>query len=203
MQDYATGSVDNALAMFAGPGAYDADAFDEKVIMPTERANDSGARMLEQYARGGGYEGYMAQKILGGATPSQAYAELMDLVNTEPTGEEPPEAIAQREALIASLPRVVRTGPVPPGEEEAPFDTDRLLNFGNDLFETTFKDDQPVWTDPETGIGYMAAPEVEKSPAAEWYETRGLPTPVANYTDPEYIDRFIGAADPNFEDGGP
>lgn len=197
IQDYASGSVDNALAMFAGPGAYDIDAFNDVVLPPRERAEQRGTRTAQAYAQGGGYEGYLAQKILQGATPSEAIADLMDLVNAPDSEEISPEDREARQALIASLPQAERTGPTPPGEEVSPYDLSRIQDFGTELFQGIMSDEQPVYVDPQTGIGYMDQPYTQRSEAAEWYDKRGLPLPTASYGDEEYQQAFMDAFAPD------
>lgn len=193
MQDYATGSVDNALAMFAGPGAYGPNAFADKVTPPSKQANDSGRRMAEQYAQGGGYEEFIAQKLLEGNTPSAAYADLMALIETEPDENTPPEAVAAREELIRSLPKARQDGPVMPGQEVEPFDAESIMGFGTELFQGLFQDDRPNYVDPQTGIGYLDAPQTERSEAAQWYDQRGLPLPTESYDSPEYLQAMRDA----------
>lgn len=193
MQDYATGSVDNALAMFAGPGAYGPQAFQDRVTPPSKQAKDSGRRMAEQYAQGGGYEEFIAQKLLEGNTPSAAYADLMALIETEPTEDTPPEAVAAREELIRSLPKARQDGPVMPGQEVEPYDVESIMGFGTELFQGLFQDDRPNYVDPQTGIGYLDAPQVERSEAAQWYDQRGLPLPTETYDSPEYLQAMRDA----------
>jgi hypothetical protein len=197
-KDYAGLLVDNVLSMLSGGGAYNSDAFTPTMEYGKE-VTQPGSERLAQTANRGGWEGYVASKMLyENMTPSQAMGALQDFV--EAIDPEDPEADPQAKALLQSLPRYKReSGPEPPGAEPKTFwetyDYDRVFNTASELQNAVFEDDMPGWVDPDTGRMYEAKPEEIKTPQMEWYDKYGLPYPTASYTDPEYLEGSLNRAE--------
>jgi hypothetical protein len=200
-QDYGSLLVDNALTGLAGPGSYDIGAFTPEVEYGKEIV-PSGRNRLESYAGRGGWEGFIANEIMKGGTPSSAMASLQQfLENTDPNDPDlSPEEKTQYESLTNSLPR--NTGDKPIGRESedlgfwADYDYDRLYNTANEYSDAIFKDDpygyEEVGPDGKTRY-YDKAPEEIKTPQMEFFDKYGLPYPTKSYEDPQYLQAMLDA----------
>jgi hypothetical protein len=206
LQDRNSYMIDNAAAMQAGPGAYSATAFDPIMTPIGQPLQQTGQRMLQQYAGSGGSDwmSYMAEKMLQGISPAAAQAQLAALVSAPETAGATDAQRQQRAALIASLPgRQVRDPKDPTGETYAFLPPDpndikntadfgKILNWGDEIYQKMATDPQAGYQDPLTGQQYVGA-KAEDSTAAKWYHDRGLALPTDTYTDPEYLDRIAPA----------
>ena len=211
----ATRMVDPSALLMAGGdlGMYDVGAFDPKVTMPTERLRSPGAEFLSSLAVGGAntYEGYLAEMMLKNRlTPAAAVNQMMSDIRDAQLPDAPPEVAARGQALIDSLKAggfdletqaKAKGFPSPPsGEDGQQFDVGGLTQLAAGWYKDLQSD--PLagegWEDPTTGVRYAQAPEVEPSAQAQWFESRGIPLPTAQYTDPEYMSQIIAAAAPTY-----
>lgn len=202
-QDMADLTADPVMAAYGGPGGFDPQAFAPIVTPVGEPVDQPGTRYVNAMAQsGGGYESYLAKKILGGMSPGGAVADMFAKINAGASPEAPPEVQAEREQLLASLPPNTDTDPTlqaPSAQAQAAafdFTTPEgrntstnqgaIFDTANDLFYK-MTSDQPIgYTDPKTGLGYAGSIE-EPSELAAHFEELGIPTPFEKYTDPEWL----------------
>jgi hypothetical protein len=211
-QDYGALFVDNALNSLLGPGAYGPDAF-----TPTYEYGDivvpKGRNRLEDLASRGGWEGYVADKILNqGMSTTEAMGALQDFVeNAAPDDTASQKAVDFYNSVLRSMPRLQEkapqttrpglnpeTGKFEPGGTPVEdigfwgdYDYDRIFNRTTELADSLYEDEVPGWQDPQTGQYYDRAPTEIKTPQMEWYDKYGLPYPTASYEDPEYAERLL------------
>jgi hypothetical protein len=200
MQDVGALTLDPAIAMYAGRGAFDPSAFQPRTIPIGSPLDLAGSRYVGMMAQSGpGYESYLAQKIAGGMTPGQAVATMWDRVNT-PDEALDPEGLEQKQALIASLPPLTSTDPATgmpsfqqgagdfstPEGRAASADVGAVTTVANDLFERMATDPVPGYTDPVSGLAYAGAYQ-QPSELAEKFQAYGIPLPTETYGDEEWL----------------
>ena len=203
LQDLGALSLDPAIRMYAGRGAFAPGAFDPTTIPVGEPLDMAGARYVDMLANSGpGYESYLAQKIkpvaMGGAgmSPGQAVATMWaDIANPDPA------MAGLRDQLVASLPpppSFSSTGqPLPPTQaalvgdlttpqgQAATTDVFGISETARDMFERIASDPIAGYTDP-SGMQFAGSYE-QPSEIAEKFAEYGLPSPEASYMDPEYL----------------
>jgi hypothetical protein len=218
MQDNASSIADIILSSLAGPGALDPASFAPVVTEPTERISTPGLTQLDRYAQGTGYKAYVAKKIRDeGATDDEALADLYNFISAPDDPSIPPEAKAARQEIIDSLPSAFNTGggqvQLPSGngksgpartsqDTRSLFDESNISKWANDLYFKVADDQANVdvgYQDPKTGFWYKDSPTEEDSPAAAKFKNLGLPTPFAQYNDPQYLQMAYDAAAPNLD----
>ena len=212
----ATRMVDPAtLAMLGSDlGMFDPMAFEPSVTMPTQRLRSPGAEFLGSLAQGGSntYEGYLAEMMLTNRmSPAAAVNQMMSDIRDATLPDADPDVRQRGQDLVDSLKaggfdlesRAKAEGRAwePSGDDEGPqFDVGGLTTLAAGWYKDLASD--PVegegWTDPNTGIRYTEAPEVEPSAQAEWYTSRGIPLPTEQYTDPKFMEQIINAAAPTY-----
>ena len=200
-QDLAGASVDNVFSALAGPGAYDVNAFTPQLEYGKE-VTRPGTERLQAYAQRGGWEGYIANEILSGATPSSAMASLQSFLENAPPEDpdRPTDADNAYQSIIDSLPRSRETGGTPSEKKAqgfwADYDYDTLYRTASDYSDAVFKDPgfghEEVGPDGRTRY-YDAPPEEIKTPQMEWFDKYGLPYPTASYEDPKYLEAMLNA----------
>ena len=203
MQDLGAMTVDNALAMYGGPGAYGAGAFEGRDVPIGQPLDFKGGRYVDMLAQSGtGYESYLAQKIQGGMSPGAAIADMWRFIQTPGDEEVDPEQASAKQALIASLPPGVAQlnalGQPQPGAGKrgdyttpeglaASFDVQGVQKLASDLFERKASDPVANYVDPQTGLPY-AGSKREESPITERYRAAGIPTPDESYLDEQWLN---------------
>ena len=204
MQDNATSLADVVLASLAGPGAIDPQSFAPVTTQPTDKLKTPGLTLAGRYAQGGGYQGYLSQKIAAGETDAEAVADMWDLVNAPDSGQLSSTDKAARDELIRSLPNNTKPQDQIPGitpdDPRNAYDQDRIVNFAGDLFgkvSTDLAAQETGYQDPQTGAWYESAPTTEDSYLTNKFKNLGLPTPTAQYTDPDYLSQMTQMANPN------
>lgn len=200
-QDFGALSLDPALAMYAGRGAFDPKAFEPTIVPIGEPLDLSGTRYVSAMAQaGGGYESYLANKIANeGMTPGGAVADMWAKITAGGAPDAPPEVKAERDALVASLPPNTSTDPMvqaqgidlagdfsTPQGQMASANVDAITATANDLFYKMTSDPAIGYTDPATGLPYAGAQE-EPSELAAKFREYGLPLPTESYTDPQWL----------------
>ena len=203
-KDYAGMLVDNVLSMLSGGGSYDSSAF-----TPTKEYGNEvvlkGQNRLSDLAERGGWEGYVASKMLyEDMTASQAMAALEDFVSSVPEDDpdQPPEVRALRQSLPKARAQTgaaaIAAGLAPEGGEKGFWDTydyDRVFNTATELQNAVYEDPAFGYSevDPNTGQTryYETAPEEIPTAQMEWYDKYGLPYPTASYTDPKYLQDIL------------
>lgn len=213
LQDFGAMSVDNALAMYGGPGSYDPQAFEDIVRPVGQPVVQQGRNRLMQAAESGsGYEAFLAQMMMGdeqnaGMSPSQAVATLWDFL-AQPDDALTPDEQARKDALRASLPTARQSGSMVPGmggkgvdyenldygdrtARSMAFDEQALYDYATRLSEDVAGDMPVGYVDPETGLGYTGM-EREQSPLAQKFTNAGLPTPFEGYMDEEWLAQAGG-----------
>ena len=204
LQDVGSMTVDNALAMYGGPGAYDASAFQPTEVPVGQPLDMSDANYLEAMVNSGtGYEAYIANNILNeGMTPSAAVADMWAFINEGGEDEVGSESATARQELIdslKSLPAQTSNDPTKlapsmraeigdfstPEGIAASTDTGAIMGLANDLFERRSKIPEVGYTDPETGLPFAASKQIQ-SETAKKFEKAGIPTPFESYMDPEW-----------------
>jgi hypothetical protein len=201
LQDYGALTVDPAIALYGGPGAYDPSAF-----QPTEDWGDPldqpGQRLLQGYATSGpGYESYLAQKFMAGRSPGQAQAEMWEDIKNSQLEDAPQEAKDLGAALIASLPPPNRgDDPLSQsglGSDQAPdyltpqgrarsTDLAGINSFAQGMFGKMLSD--PQGFEGPGGLLYKAPPKVTPSALTAKYTAAGIPTPDETYMDEEWLN---------------
>lgn len=204
MQDNASSLADVVLASLAGPGAIDPNSFNPITTPPENKLKTPGLTLAGRYARGGGYQGFLSQKIANGETDAEAVADMWDLVNAPDSSTLNPQDKAARDELIRSLPNNTKPQQAIPGitpdDPRNAYDQDRITNFAGDLFGKVSQDlaaQESAYQDPQTGTWYEDMPTTVDSPLTKKFRDLGLPTPTAQYTDPMYLDQMMSAANPN------
>jgi hypothetical protein len=208
LQDRNTYLIDNAAAMQAGPGAYNASAFDPIMTPIGQPLQQPGTQLLARYAQSGGssWQSYIADAMLNrGLDPAAAQAELMSFISAPETKAANPQEQAQRQALIASLPGKAIEDPVsgtfaftPPDPKNLAntIDVGKIFKWADEGYQKMatdpILDQSTAYQDPATGQWYQGA-KAEDSTAAKWYRDRGLALPTDTYTDPDYLDRIAPA----------
>jgi hypothetical protein len=210
LQDLGSMTMDNALAMYGGPGAYDVSAF-EPISVPMGAPLDmSDARYLDALAESGaGYESYLAKAIRDkNMTPGQAVADLMNFISMGGEDEVDPGTAEIRQQLIDSLPTADTGDPASmtpsargrlgdltsPEGRAATTNMAKIEALASDLFERKTKIPEPGYVDPETGLPFAAA-KTKPSPAAEKYMKAGIPTPNETYMDEEWLNAPLDPAE--------
>lgn len=200
IQDRNSLMPDQTLAMLSGTGAYGPDAFSptfEPVGTPVQQ---NGQTLMTGYSGAGGYQGFLAQHMLKGMSPSAAMGELIKTIVAPDAASLPPEAQQARDELINSLPpRTAQpdpiTGVVAPVDLTSQqgvansFDLKTAGDWATKMYEQVLTDPSIGYTDPTTGQNYASAKEV-KTPAMEFYDKAGLPYPTAKYDDPSSISAY-------------
>lgn len=210
-QDYGALLLDNILSGLSGPGSYDAGAFTPQVEYGKE-LRMAGREQLADLAGKGGWEGYIADKMLNeNMSSSQAMAALeADVAGLDPNDPELPPNV---KAVIRSLPKVRATGAnavaqqiaggpggLGGGGDEADFwstyDYDRIYSRANELQDKVYEDEiagyEEVDAQGRTHY-YDAPPEVIKTPQMEFFDKYGLPYPTASYNEPRYVEQMLNA----------
>jgi hypothetical protein len=211
MQDLGAMTVDNALAMYGGPGAYTAGAFEPTQVPIGQPLDSRGQRYLDMMADSGtGYESYIAQRIRDdGMSPGAAVADLWRFIQTPGDEEVDPDQAAAKQALIASLPPgVAQTNPLGqpmPGAGKrgdyttpeglaASFDVQGVQKLAADLFERKASDTPVGYVDPQTGLPFAGA-KMQPSPLAEKYRAAGIPMPNESYGDEQWLNAPVEEGD--------
>ncbi len=201
-QDYGSLMVDNALTGLAGPGSYDIGAFTPEVEYGKE-IRRPGSERLQRDATRGGYEGFLANELLNGATDSEAMATLQKFIEdgraAQESGELTGDALGKFESVINTVPKRIGSDLSSEQEREkdvlgfwADFDYDKVAERTRAYSDELFKD--PLgWEDPETGRFYDKEPETLKTPQMEFFDKYGLPYPTASYEDPKYLQAMLDA----------
>jgi hypothetical protein len=215
-QDQTSSLDDLMFAALGGPGAFGPDAFTPQYDFGTP-VNMKGQRKAQSYVDRGGYQGYIAHAIMvEGKNPEEAAREALALAAN--TKEDDPSLSPEKRKLLISLKQTLpsaqisgsatnavgppveggtATSKLPKGREgEAVYDTQRVLNFANSLFDDISSDPTFVYQDPETGNYYDKTPEqaMIKTDAMKAFDKAGLPYGNASYTDQDYINRAIQAS---------
>jgi len=218
MQDNATSIADLVLASLAGPGAIDPASFAPVVTKPTEKIATPGLTQLDKYARGGGYQGYIARKIRDeGMTDAEATGALYQLLSKPAEGISP-EALEDRQNIIDSMESAFgsanqinlpsgRTGPGGAGGQRATqdvrnlYDESDIAKWAGELYTKVAEDEAKVgagWEDPSSpGTFYTAPPTEEDSPAMAKFKNLGLPSPFSQYNDPDRLQQAYDTYAPN------
>ena len=200
-QDYGALMLDNILSGMAGPGAYDIGAFTPEMEYGKE-VTRPGAERLASYARRGGWEGYLADEIRNGATPTEALSSLQNFVESTPE-EDPdrtPEDDAKVKSILDSLSGMKPTGMTPSERKDAGFwgnyDYKSLLDTASEYSDAVFNDPgygyEEVGPDGRTRY-FDRPPEEVKTDQMEFFEKYGLPYPTASYEDPKYLQAMLDA----------
>lgn len=199
-QDYGSLLLDNILSGIAGPGSYDINAFTPEVEYGKEVTRPGTAR-LESFAGKGGWEGFLANEILKGGTPSSAMAALQTfLENTDPNDKSISEdERTAYQSLVNSLPR--NRDEMTPSQKEAAgfwgdYDYEGLLDTATRYSDEVFKDPAYGYSEegPDGTMRYWdTAPEEIKTPQMEFFDKYGLPYPTASYEDPQYLEAMLDA----------
>ena len=211
MQDRWTSLADVMGAGVSGPGAIDPTLFAPKVTMPEDVIETPGFNLASKYSKTGGYQKYLTDKVMSGKSDAEAVADLWDLVNAPDDEAIDPKARALRDEVIRSLPRnpKAETGLVPPSGGTAVdqmlatstgakgaggalqnYDLLRINTEAKDLFDKISQDEAAVaggWQNPENQRWYTREPTQEDSYLTTKFHNLGLPTPIAQYDDPEYL----------------
>jgi hypothetical protein len=210
LQDLGSMSVDNALAMYGGPGSYDPQAFEDVIKPVGQPVVQQGRNRLQSAAESGsGFEAFLAQMMMGdeqnaGMSPSQAVATLWDFLG-QPDDALTPDEQARKDALRASLPTARQNGPagMAPSVDydnldytdrvarSTAFDEQALYEYATRLSEDVSGDAPVGYVDPETGVGYTGM-EREPSPLAQKFAAAGLPTPFESYMDEDWLAQAGG-----------
>ena len=190
--------ADMVTGLMAGPGSWDPSAFTPTTMPLGNPLQTPGRNRAQAYAGRGGYEGFLVDEMLNGATPSEAEAALWDFIaKPAPEDELSPEALQAQQDVIASLPARVSDQIIPgqtPGEIDyttpqgraGGLDLGRISEFSSKIFDELATDPTIGYTDPTTGLGYAGSREMPTE-AAEWFTKRGFPLPTASYSDETYL----------------
>ena len=200
-QDYGSLLLDNILSGIAGPGSYDMGAFTPETEYGKE-VTLPGRTRLESYAGRGGWEGYLANEIMKGGTPSSALASLQQfLENTDPEDKSlSDQERTAYQSLVNSLPKSQATGRTPSEKESQGFwgdyDYETLYKTANEYSDAVFNDPGYGYSETdESGVTryWDKAPEEIKTPQMEFFDKYGLPYPTASYEDPKYLQAMLDA----------
>lgn len=185
LQDRMQMTADPVMAAYAGPGAFDPTAFEPTVT--NEALDRPGQRRLDLWLNSmpGSVQQRIAQDIIDGLAPQQAFGRIQELILGDEELDDP-DLEAQRAQLRMSMPQYVDDmGEMRPDmsalwEEVMSLDeglaTDPALNP-----DTDFQDDQGNWF----------RQNAEASPLAERFRTLGLPLPTETYSDEEYLPSMM------------
>jgi hypothetical protein len=203
-QDYGALMLDNILSGMAGPGAYDVSAF-TPTYEPAKEVVLKGRNRIDQYKGAGGWEGYVANEIDKGATPSGAMASLRAFIeNTDPDDPDlAPERREQLQSITNSLPTLRQqqgpdmssiTGEEPDFWDRYDYDTvfGTAQDLSNSLFEDPAYGYEEVGPDGKTRY-YEAEPQEIKTPQMQFFDKYGIPYPVNQYDDPQYLEAQLNA----------
>jgi hypothetical protein len=185
LQDRMQMTADPIMAAYGGPGSFDPTAFEPTVT--NEALDRPGQRRLDLWLNSmpGSVQQRIAQDILDGMAPQQAFGRVQELIMGDEELDDP-ELEAQRAQLRMSMPQYVDDmGEMRPDmgalwEEVMQLDenlaADPALNPDSD-----FQDEQGNW--------YRQ--NVEQSPLAERFRSLGLPLPTETYSDEEYLPSMM------------
>jgi hypothetical protein len=217
MQDNATSLADVILSSMAGPGAIDPSLFQPDVTMPTARLKTPGMTEAQRYSQRGGWQSYIANKILGGATDAEAVADLYDFISTPDSEHVSAADKAAKASITRDLPpflpsggggvdavtaAIGQQGKTPQEQARSKYDQIGIQKFASDLFGKVSNDLEAQgtgWQDPQSKLWYTEAPTQTPSYMTDYFHKRGLPTPVAQYTDADYQEQMRQAIDPTYQ----
>lgn len=221
-QDVGGSMFDVAQALFAGPEAWgDASMFQPKTTysgtaVPAYQLDDgsyapvtASSRQLDDYSKNGGYEGFVADQIKLGKTPSQALAALRTFV-TEGSNSKDKATLQKVADIRNTMPVIYRTDPIdgtPKAVDRATggwgtdFSEKDMSDFATSLYKDKTTSDLSTQTlnfDPSTGAFYPQM-KTEDSPAAIKFRNAGLPTPFERYDSPEYMAKAFNEVQPGYQ----
>lgn len=191
--------MDPVTMLMSGAGSYDPSLFQSQMIGVGQPLQTPGHDLISGYSQGGGAEGYLAQQILKGKNPGEAFGQLMQVLTAPDTGD--PNVDGQRDALRSTLTPRYDTNQIPgqqmkidwtsPQSIATAYDISGLNKLSTDMY-------QKLLTDPTTGVrasdNQMYASVTEKkTPAQEYFDKAMLPYPTASYTDPSYLEPYISS----------
>lgn len=195
--------VDNVVGMLAGSGAWDPKDFQSQQIGIGAPIQRPGHQLVEGYSEGGGYQEFIADRLLEGKTPSAAMSELMKVITGTDTGD--PKLDGARDALVSSLTPRYDNNTIPGTKPAAPdlstpsgvantYDIKGIGDWATGMYEK-------ILTDPQQGMlgsdnQYYGSTKEQKTSAQEYFDKYGLPYPTAQYTDPERMTSFLDAVAP-------
>lgn len=221
-QDVGGSMFDVAQALFAGPSAWgDETMFQPKTTysgtpIPARKLDDgtyapvtASAQMLDDYTKNGGYEGFVADQIRLGKTPSQAIAAVRQLASVDPTSVKDKKQQQQILDIRNTLPVMYRTDPIDGTPKEVDRSTAKwtdfsekdMLDFATGLYKDKTTSDLSTQTlnfDPSTGAFYPSM-KTEESDAAKKFRNAGLPTPFERFDSPEYMQRAFNEVQPGYQ----
>lgn len=218
-----TSLADIIGSALAGPGAIDPSLFQPEITMPTERLKLTGLSENERYAKGTGWQSYIANAVrpkeLGGRglTDAEATADMWKFLNDtsgvdKPGGKVTQQMLDVRDSILSDLPanlqavqnagtatdlEIARQKMTPMQQMQSQYDQIGIQKFAADQFGKVNADVEAQgagWQDPnDPSKWYTSAPTQEPSYMTTYFHNRGLPTPNEQYTDPERMNQMISA----------